>query len=75
MRTFRIKLRPEIAETKITGVDLPDIIEQNLSNRIGKEALIYYIKTGEVIYDQIAKLNSSYKNYIHIYKIATVERL
>ena len=71
MKNFRIKLAPNIAETSISGNDLPDIIVTEKPPKIP----IYYVRTGEVEYDQIAKLNSSYKNLIHIYKVATIGKI
>lgn len=65
MRTFRVKIDTDIAPTEktITAVDLPDIIKKHDT---------YFIKTGQVEYNQIAALNSSYKNFIYHYKQAVI---
>ena len=71
MRKFRIQLQGEIGERTICANDIPDIlIKKNPYNGI-----FYFVKTNNVTFDQIVNLTSSYKNYIHEYRVATIKEI
>lgn len=71
MRKFRIQLQGELMEREIKDNDIPDI----LIKKEPHNGIFYFIKTGVVTFDQVTQLVSSYKNYIHEYKIATIKEI